>query len=525
MISKVYNKVETGGYMNNRMSYMSIVILILLASSLVYGQYWYYNERPQEPLFPNISNRMRALGEDFSGIISDLETDVLQNPSLASLLESKSIGITFLPYYYYTSYFPPTLLTLLLPNFPVSKLAIGFQNQFVYTKSGYFETYANLYDEFWSHQYSFMSYQQLFFLAFTPSEHFSIAPFYILTKSPYQEQSSDDWGRNENNTYASSYNSTSQYDDNILYHQFGIGTTFNSQTNSFQITAAFKTGDNKIKLDDETYHTMFDIYSYTYEYDSSYYFDQYWRYHNETDTKSIDKTKKVNELNISFRWQKEINDDNTFNTLVRFTRSSAALTGSELGNSYYAAIDSSLHRWRNYPYPESTEINISTYINGNKDSSDIKGTAKSLNLTLGFGYESRLNRRLNGFIGVKSILGIATDTSSKLGIRITTVDTITDTTGISGSQLVESKSFSIALPLGLEFRLLPSLTIRTGFTPKFSYDKSGLATHRQIVNFKGVLLYSFGIGYIFRDKFSIDTYNYGNLGSLSNWNIQLKYMF
>jgi hypothetical protein len=516
--------------MDKRLVYFIIIILLLLNAHPIYSQYYYYNERPQEPSFPNISNRLRALGEDFSGIISDLESDALQNPSLATLLESKSIGITFLPYYcnYYSSYFPPTLLTLLLPNFPVSKLAIGFQNQLVCTKSGYFETYANTnyyYDEFYSRQYSYISYQQLFFLAFTPSEHFSIAPFYILTKSPYQEQYSEDWGRNENTTYAASGNLSGQYDDNILFHQFGIGTTFNSQPNSFQITVAFKTGDNKTKLDDEAYHTMFDISSYTYEYDSSYDIYQYWRYSNETDTRNIDKTKKVNELNVSFRWQKEIDDDNTFNTLVRFTRSSTALTGSELGNSYDAAIDSSIHRWRNDPYPESSEVNVYTDIDGNKDSSNIKGTINSFNLILGLGYETRLNRRLNGFIGAKSILGLASDTSSKLGIKITTIDTLTDTTGISGSQLVKSKSFSIALPLGLEYKPLPSLTIRTGLTPKVSYDKSGLATHNQIVNVKGVLLYSFGVGYIFRDKFSIDTYNYGNLGSLNNWNIQFKYIF
>jgi opacity protein-like surface antigen len=210
---------------------------------------------------------------------------------------------------------------------------------------------------------------------------------------------------------------------------------------------------------------------------------------------------------------------------VRFARSSTALTGSELGNSYETNIDSSLHRWRNYPYPESTEIDIFTDIDGNKDSSDIKGTVKSLNLTLGLGYETRLNKKLNGFIGVKSILGLASDTSSKLGIKITTIDTLTDTTGISGSQLIKSKSFSIALPLGLEYKLLPSLTVRAGFTPKFSYNKSGLTTHNQIEIANGALYYSFGIGYIFQDKFSIDTYNYGNLGSLNNWNIQFKYMF
>jgi len=509
--------------MIKRMPYITICLLILVTCSLIQAQRFYYQERPQEPSFPNISNRVRALGEDFSGIISDLETDVLQNPSLAALLESKSIGITFLPYYYST--FPPTLLTLLLPNFLVSKFALGFHNQFVYTKSGYLETDANYYNNFWSSQYSYISYQQIFFLAFTPSEHFSIAPFYIFTKSPYQEQNSGDWSQNYNNTNTYSSNSTSDYEDNILYHQFGIGTTFNCRASSFQITAAFKKGDNKIKFDADANNDMFYTYSYLFEYDSSYDFYQYWRYDNETDTRNIDKTKKVNELNIDFRWQKEIDDDNTFNTLLRFTKSSANLTGSELGDSYETEIDSSLHRWSNYPYPESTEVNVSTDIDGNKDSSHITGTTNSLNLTLGLGYETHLSRRLNGFIGVKSILGIATDTSSKLGVRITTIDTITDTTGISGSQLIKSKSLSVAMPLGLEYKLLSSLSIRAGFTPKFSYNQSGLTTHNQIENVKGFLLYSFGIGYIFRDKFSIDTYNYGNLSSLSNWNIQFKYMF
>jgi hypothetical protein len=362
-------------------------------------------------------------------------------------------------------------------------------------------------------------------LAFTPSEHFSVAPFYIFTKSPYREQSSNDYSRNENNSYNELYNSTGQYDDNVLYHQFGIGTTFNCPTNSFQVTAGFTKGDNKTKIDADFYRNLFYTNSYLYEYDSSYDFYQYWRSNNETDTRNIDKTKKVNELNIGFRWQKQLDDDNTFNTLVCFSKSSADLSGSELGNSYEIDIDSSLHRWRHLSYPESTEINGATDMERNIDSSAIKGTIKSLNLTLGLGYETHLNRKLVGFIGLKSILGIVTDTSSKLGIKFTTIDTLTDTTGISGSQLVKRKNLSVALPLGLEYKLISSITIRAGLTPKFTYDKSGLTTHNQIENVKGFLLYSFGVGYNFRDKFIIDTYNYGNLGTLNNWNFQFKYLF
>jgi hypothetical protein len=515
--------------MAKSMPYILIMVLILITSSMVFGQRWYYNERPDEPSFPNVSNRVQALGEDFSGIITDLETDVLQNPSLVSLLESKSIGITFLPYKYYGSYFPPTLLTLLFPNFPVSKLALGFQNQFIYTKSGNYDVYSNYYNNYYSHQYNFYSYQQLFFLAFSPSEHFSLAPFYVFTKNPYQENYYSEYDYStiysNNNAYAQTSNETSQYDDNILYHRFGIGASFNYNTNSVQITAAYKKGDNKITFEGNGNDNTFNTYIYSYDYDSSYHFYQDHIYRNNIDIRDDQKTKKINELNVSLRWQKQIDDDNTFTSLLYLTKSIGDLTGTEFINSYESDIDSSLQRWRNYPYPESIEVEVDSDIKNDKDSSRLTGTTNSLNLTLGLGLEKRFTEKLRGFIGIKSILGIATDTSSKLGMGITAMDTITDTTGISGSQLIKSKSFSVALPLGLEFKLLPSLLIRAGFTPKFTYNKSGLTNHNQIENVKGLLIYSFGVGYTFKDEFSIDAFNRGNIGTFGDWNLQFKYMF
>lgn len=517
--------------MKKRMPYLLIAVLILVTSSLVYGQHWYYNERPQEPLFPNISNRLRALGEDFSGIISDLETDALQNPSLAAFLESKSIGITFLPYFSsHSSYFPPTCLSILLPNIPTSKLTLGFHNQWVYTASGY--SYEPVYDYghyYWADQYNFYSYQQLFFLAYTPSVHFSIAPFYIFTKSPYQEHtvsSSDHISNNTNYSYSQTSNEMSQYHDNVLYHRFGIGTTCNYQTNSFQLTASFKRGDNKINFDGDYTDNLFSVQtSHSYN-DSFYNYYYYYMYHNDTSTLNINKTKNANEINVSFRWQKQIDNDNTFNALIHLSKSTTDLSGSELGDVYESEIDSSLHRWRNYPNPESIEIFYRySNLNNNQDSSHITGTTNSLNLIFGLGYEARLNRRLNSYVGIKSTFEIASDTFLKSGRMISVVDTTVDTTGICESQMEKSRSFSIALPIGLEYKVLPSLRIRSGFAPKLIYSKSGLTTHEQLENVTGFLVYSFGVGYIFRDKFSIDTYNYGNLGSLNNWNIQLKYMF
>jgi hypothetical protein len=54
--------------------------------------------RPEEPEFPIPSLRVKALGENFLGIVSDIESDILLNSALLPLLKSNYINLSFLPY-------------------------------------------------------------------------------------------------------------------------------------------------------------------------------------------------------------------------------------------------------------------------------------------------------------------------------------------------------------------------------------------------------------------------------------------
>lgn len=52
-------------------------------------------ERPEMSGFPVPSLRIKALGEDFAGMVSDFETDILSFPALLPFLKSNQIGINF----------------------------------------------------------------------------------------------------------------------------------------------------------------------------------------------------------------------------------------------------------------------------------------------------------------------------------------------------------------------------------------------------------------------------------------------
>ncbi|MCX7785365.1 MAG: hypothetical protein N2201_03945 [candidate division WOR-3 bacterium] len=95
-------------------------------------------KRPDEPRFPVPSLRISALGDDFLGIISDMETDILINPSLLPLLKSNYLNFTY--------YKNLPSLTILFPKTFISSLAVGFHNQLNYSGTGYYHKY--YYDDY-----------------------------------------------------------------------------------------------------------------------------------------------------------------------------------------------------------------------------------------------------------------------------------------------------------------------------------------------------------------------------------------
>lgn len=516
-------------------------------------------QRPEEPAFPVVSLRLKGLGDEFIGIISDLENDILVNPSLLPLLKSNSASLILFPYYgkyYWTGNSVAT--SLLFPITFIPKLSFGVQNQLVYSGTGYYDKYNYHYDgdEFYYQQYDFLSYQQSVFLAFALSPTFRISPFWTFARSPYKEEAGNDREycdlENNDTTYISRHHSKSQFDDKYNYHQLGLAASYDFDDNSFQFVGSWKKGDDDIKSNSigEDYWMQSSFYYWTY--DSSYRYSFHLTRNFDNDTVYAKATQNFDEMKFALRWQKEIQSDQKFNTLLDFNKSSFDLSGNEFDSSYSLRYDSSFQRWRSYPDDETTSTEAVTSYTRYTKSLALSGQGDVFNVRFGLGYESPLTKNLKGFIGIKSLLGTGRDSILRQGLEISEsvtypipvtiirneiiipfqqqwFDTIIDTNQIFTFEVTHRKSLNVSLPLGLEYNILPPLTIRGGITAKVSYEKSGLKNEwkefPEVVN-KGIdFYYSFGLGLKLGKRFSLDGYNAGNIFTVRDWIAQIRYTF
>ncbi len=512
--------------------------------------YWYFEGRPEEPAFPVISLRIKGLGDDFLGIVSDIESDLLTNPSLTPLLKSNELNLTLLPYYKYGYYLNQNSVSssLLFPLTFIPKLSFGLHNQLVYSGSGEYRKYYYYYDNSFNspryHEYSqsdFLSYQQIVFLAFSLSPSVKLAPFYTFSNSPYTnegEGSYEDYTiENGDTIYGYRNLSHGRSDDDFFYHRFGFGGTFDFGKNSLQLVGSWKTGENQINANSEGEHYNISSYGYSYTYDSSYYYHFHHYRHLESDTTITEKLINFDEIKITLRWQRRIDDKQSLNTILDLSNTSFNPSGSEFEVSNDISRDSLYERWRNYPNLESTRTEIDTPYGYYQKSLSLSGHTIITKAVLGLGYETPLTNNLQGFIGVKSVFNIEKDSSQRLGSEIiknmspyripVLFDTTTDTNQVFTFDVTNRKGFYISLPLGFEYKILPFMTIRAGITPKVSYEKIGLKTEQginpDITNKNIDLSYSFGTNIKLGRRLSIDGYNGGNLFTVRDWIVQMRY--
>lgn len=535
-------------YMNKKIGLYVISIWLIICSQIVYGQR-YFEGRPEEPTFPVTSLRIRGLGDDFLGIISDMESDILINPSLLPSLKSNMASLIYLPYQY--SYYMNAnaiVSSFLFPNTFIPKLSLGFHNQLVFSSYGYFGKYGYISDDnrFYYQQYDFSSYQQSIFLAFALSPTFRIAPFWTFAKIPYKEESGseEEYYRFENNdtTYVAQRTSKSQLIDKYAYHQFGLGTSYDIDDNSFQFVGSWKKGNSDIKSNfmREDYWMNSDSYYWTY--DSSYRYSFRLSRDLRSDTALTNLSGNIEAINVGLRWQKEIADDKKFNARLDFNKSSFDLSGNEFDSSSNLRYDSTYNRWRNYPDDETTSTEAVTSYTRYTKSLALSGQGDVFNVRFGLGYMSPLTKNLKGFVGIKSLFGTGRDSILKQGLEITNTvtfptiiipkqvfDTTCDTNQILTFEVTYRKRLNVSLPLGLEYNIFPPLTIRGGITTKVSYEKSGLKNEwkefPEVVN-KGInFYYSFGLGLKLGKRFSLDGYNAGNIFTVRDWVAQIRYKF
>jgi hypothetical protein len=68
-------KVKTGMPELDRAKKVILLVLVMFIMSLAQGfnRRWWIPERPLSPMFPALGLRIKSLGEDFLGVVSDIE--------------------------------------------------------------------------------------------------------------------------------------------------------------------------------------------------------------------------------------------------------------------------------------------------------------------------------------------------------------------------------------------------------------------------------------------------------------------
>ena len=521
-------KVKTGMPELNRAKKVILLVLVMFIIGSAQGirrrsSDW-IRERPESPEFPMKSLRIKALGEDFLGIVSDVETDVMFNPSLLPQLESNQIGIFFSPDYRYKNIVG---LNLLLPKIFNSKIGLGFYNQLKFYNPEYYQYF---YPDYYYNSY-FGSYQQSVFVSFQPVASFAFASFYTLVKSPYhleQESFSEnyyDYIDDSLNFYhrKSGY----EYDDDITEHRFGIGAVLKLKRNLLQLTVSFKNEKNVIDFTDEYQRHWLHTYFGSYAYDSSY--NYYFRqYSDSTWDKYVENKKRTGEeQRLDFRWQRDLNGWLGFTMNLR--RFSSDLTGQRFDTSYSELWQYYFERWRNYPNPESTEITDDTSHDYYRGFLEVTGKAEGVEGSIASGFKLTISEFINCFIGLKSVITLNKDSIQEIGNEIKATDTSRYEYPLSFYQVQKSDRIIISIPIGLEYQISSPVCIRTGISPRFYFERMRYKTEkREYPDFNSQELsfnYSFGLGFKLTPKLSVDLYNKGQLFSLGEWFVQGRYRF
>ncbi len=507
---------------------LTVIFITTLAQEPAYR--YLDSDRPEMPIFPAPSLRMKALGDDFLGIISDLETDVLYFPSLLPFFESNQIRIAFSPDKWDEK--GTAGLNLLFPRIFIPQISLGFHNQVrFYSPIPEFYYYDYLRYNYYSDYYSYYKYnnfgvyQQSLFLAFSITQSFSFAPFYNFVTSPYKEErvGFGEYGYDSLDYHKSQY--SNKMDNDITENQFGLSLTLKIKENLLNIAASLKNGKNKIDGKNEDHSIDFYAYEHINEYDSSY----YYYFHQDSIQQLIRnteyKTGKGKEKNLKLRWQNERR--NKFNLVMDLRKISTDFEGQGVDTSYLNRWSYYFRRWHYPPNPESTETDYDTILEYYQNLSVLSGKIEDLEISLAGGFEFAINKLINTYIGLKSVISFFKDSLYNINDIISGAIIKNDTIRSFVVRKVDAINFS--LPMGIEYRIAKPLIIRAGFVSKFSYEKWEFKDEKNEYPISNATSLSFGstfgLGFKINPRFSFDLYNNGNLFSVGEWLVQARYRF
>lgn len=529
-----FNQTEPSLFQQNL--FIKIFLFFLFLFVLVLAQEsknrYLDSERPEMPNFPAPSLRMKALGDDFIGIINDLETDVLYFPSLLPFLETNKIRIVFSPEKWNEK--GTANLNLMFPRTFIPQVGLGFHNQlrFYSPKPEYYYSnfseynYYSIYHNYYRYN-NFGVYQQSVFLSFSITQSLILAPFYNFITSPYQEERIN---YRESGTDTLNYHkrqSNDRENNNITENQIGLSFSLKMKNNLLNILASNKNGENKIDAKNEDRLSDFYTHEHFYEYDSSYFYDFYQDSIHQLISHTENKTGKGKEQNLKIRWQNETKGK--FNLIMDLRKISTDLEGQEVDTSYTNRWSYYSRRWRNNSNPESTETDYDASNEYSRNLLSISGKKEDLIMALAGGYEFIMDKSTKFYVGARSVVAFSKDSIYNVNEEIAGTDTTSQTDSSRSFLTMKVNAINLSLPIGLEYQITKPIMIRAGIAPKFTYEKREFKDEeRDYPVSSGISVAfssSFGLGFIINPRLSIDLYNNGNLFSLGEWLVQGRYRF
>jgi len=506
----------------------------------------------------DISLRIKALGSELAGIITDKETDILQNPARLVELDSIQLFSTFKPgasrigrYRYDHAYVGDTLaLVGLFPRTISPKIGIGFIVRGAHRKTSYERYYPEDLSYWyelqkyrgWSNYNEFSSnYCPTIFNSIRLSQKASIGFSYSYSTSSYSRF----WNRHYQHQYLdlftldtievrkSSYKENTK--DDTKAHIFRIGSMFGFGTK----TNIEVIGEIVASRRDSPYSmSHIDSYSrereYYYAYSDSSYKYRYDNY-NRYSQNSEQSTPLLNSKMYSFdlRLSQRVSQNTKLHLITSIDIGRGKLSGDSESDILSIREE---HSSFTYYSPETTYTHVyhDTLHLRVQDSSVISGRKHFLLTSITIGAEIKLSENAMLGFALKGIWSKDEVDRSEVvtqSLRIDTtaagVATTADTTyAVTGK--VKKISRHLFIPFGLEYKLNSSTYLRFGICPQMNlekYETEGELDYPITVTEGLPIGYSFGLGYRLSNKLSFDLFNNGDLTKLSSWELEVRLTF
>lgn len=462
-----------------------------------------------------ISMRIRGIGAHLSGIVSDTLTDMLWNPSR-------------LPSVSFISFRVPNRIVASLPGPLETRLGILLEGNYSISESKYSDTVPPDHDLYYTdylRRESRCSSSKKYKGALIGAKQVAPETFIGLRLDYYLEpkesngdmvylyaferlyDSSEDLRNRDDVGEHNSADTTSSY-------SFSIGLLSSILDSDLEVVLRFR--EQKEESHFLNWRKGFEHREYTTTYDSIIHvnIDNYESEMLENKYDLVDPET----WNLGARLSKDVTDVLTFRSIATFYRVYGDIqsNGENLsyfyGDYYYSYSDPDTF----YAYGDTIEL----YEEG---IASLEGEASILGGSLTFGFEFNLSSQLSGGAGIG--FSYERDEVELEGSRDETNDTLTSHFTVEEKD-IESNAY-IYVPIGIEYRPVPEVALRTGLNLYGSYyflEENIDGKYYMSKSTSGPYYdLSFGAGYNWR-HFHFDIYT-KDITEVWSWDIELAYIF